>query len=117
MPGTLPKPRPRVLQCCLTGRVLRGGCGPRVEYCRFHLQRPARSPFFLFSLLLLQLFTAADELVEWWTVGELCQPILCRVCECGTAMAHRQLPVAQGGAVRDPLKNVCVFVRVCVCVL
>ena len=27
-------------------------------------------------------------------------------------MAHRQLPVAQGGAVRDPLKNVCV----CACV-
>ena len=32
-------------------------------------------------------------------------------------MAHRQLPVAQGGAVRDPLKNVsvCVCVRVCLC--
>ena len=30
-------------------------------------------------------------------------------------MAHRQLPVAQGGAVRDPLKNVSVCVCVCVC--
>ena len=77
---------------------------------------PAKAcpPTLLFVLFatatVLQLFTAADELVEWWTVGELCQPMLCRVCECGTAVAQAAACSPGWSCARPTEECVCVSV-------